>query len=89
MVQEFVDCGINLHETEAKIFGGSSVCGINSSVKSVGERNTDTALKLIQKHRLRITGKSIGGTSGRRIYFLSDTGEIFLNRVKGLQPNFH
>lgn len=89
MIAHFEKSGVGLSEIEVKIFGGASILEKKRDTQTVGERNVETAETLVQSRGLRITGRHTGGAAARKIYFLTDTGEAYLSRIRRLQPNLH
>ena len=70
---------------EAKLFGGADVLnpvGRLSGVPSVGRQNVAVALQVIKKLGIELIASDTGGDRGRKIFFYSNTGEVFLRQVK-------
>ncbi|MDH5559499.1 MAG: chemotaxis protein CheD [Deltaproteobacteria bacterium] len=66
---------------QAKIFGGANGMakyGFKGGV-NVGDRNIEITLKVLGKLKLEITGRDIGGHTGRKIQFDVRTGKIVHN----------
>ena len=84
MLQKFEQQNIQSGEIEVKIFGGADVL-VNSncsSKKSIGRQNIISAEKMIHKYNLKIVTSDVGGRQGRKIFFVSNKGEVFLRRMK-------
>lgn len=73
--------GISANEIDIKLFGGASLIGIDSHIKSVGLQNIEKAFSVIEEHRLKVVSENIGGEQGRKIFFLTDTGEVYLKKL--------
>jgi len=60
----------------AKVFGGGEV--IDNTIKhfNIGERNIIIAFEMLERLKLPVLAKSVGGKLGRRIEFNTSTGEI-------------
>jgi len=70
---------------EVKLFGGADVLvpsGRTNGSLSVGRQNVDAALQVIERLGLRLTSFDTGGERGRKIFFCSGTGEVFMRPVK-------
>jgi len=70
---------------EAKLFGGADVLnpGIRlNSAPSVGQQNVAAAMHAIEKLGLSLSASDVNGDQGRKIFFYSNTGEVFLRSVK-------
>jgi chemotaxis protein CheD len=82
MYEQFTRLGIISNEIHVKLFGGASMFPAHQKMKSVGEENIEVAQKMIQAFNLQLVSMNIGGTSGRTLYFYSDTGEVLLRMHK-------
>lgn len=70
---------------EAKLFGGADVlnpCGRLNGAPSVGRQNVEAALKSIAVLGLTLKASDTGGDRGRKLFFYSNTGDVFLRQVK-------
>lgn len=85
MLKKFNENGISNSEIEVKIFGGADVLQTvagKTKINTIGSQNINSAIKTISEHNLKIIASDIGGERGRKIFFRSKTGEVFLNRLK-------
>lgn len=67
-----------------KMFGGASgiaVRGMEYSSYDIGRRNVEMARKLLKFAGLDISVTDVGGNQGRKLLFLSNTGEVWLKRL--------
>ena len=70
---------------EAKLFGGANVLvsgGSREASASVGSQNVVAAMGAIEKLGLKLISFDTGGEQGRKIFFYSGTGEVYLRPVK-------
>jgi chemotaxis protein CheD len=70
---------------EAKLFGGANVLvqGANQqAAASVGCLNVEAAMRAIERLGLKLISFDTGGEQGRKIFFYSGTGEVYLRPVK-------
>lgn len=84
MIEKFGEQGIDSCDIEVKIFGGADVLkSVNKTRTSqtVGTQNVNAALNYIRLHSLNLVKSDVGGINGRRIFFLTSTGEIYLTRL--------
>jgi len=70
---------------EAKLFGGADV--LNSGVRkdgapSVGNRNVEAALQVLDTLGLKVSAADTGGIRGRKLFFYSRSGEVFVRQVR-------
>ncbi len=90
MLETFEKLNISKEEIEVKIFGGADVIGTNQkngNSVTIGQQNILEALKSLKKHKLIITAADTGGNVGRKIIFVTNSGEIYLNRLKSNEKN--
>ena len=90
MLEKFMSLKINKDEIEVKIFGGGDVLNKSNSLvksKTVGRQNIDAAIRTVQKSNLNLVAMDVGGKTGRKIFFLTGIGEIYLNRLKNNEEN--
>lgn len=78
MCEQFAALDIPKHEITVKLFGGSNMFHYFSILKPIGDENIEVARKMIQQYGLQLAGENVGGTTGRTLYFYSDTGEVLL-----------
>ncbi|WP_027389256.1 chemotaxis protein CheD [Chrysiogenes arsenatis] len=84
---KFQSYGINRTEVEVKLFGGSDMFQTADSgrgVKTIGHQNVEVSLRVLDELGYRISAQDIGGSLGRKLYFSTDTGAIFLKRIQRL-----
>jgi len=85
MIKKFDDLKINRKEIEVKLFGGADVLKTShgeKKISTVGRQNIQMAHEILSQHNMIISATDVGGRFGRKIFFLTETGEIFLNRLK-------
>ena len=73
--------GVDLPEVECKVFGGAAA--MFQGEACVGQKNVLAAYEALARHRLRVTASHVGGERGRKLVFISHTGEVY---VKFLRP---
>jgi len=85
MIKKFEEMKIQRKDIEVKIFGGADVlknAPEEKRISTVGRQNIQMALETLAKNNMSAITTDVGGTFGRKIFFLTETGEIFLNRLK-------
>lgn len=73
------------NDIDVKLFGGANVldpAGYNRTVPSVGHQNIEAALHIIEDLGLKVTTYDTGGVRGRKLFFYSQSGDVFLRRVR-------
>lgn len=67
-----------------KLFGGAQVLDFNShdlGRKTVGEQNVLQAEKILESLGLDIAARDTGGVRGRKLFFCTRNGDVFLHRM--------
>lgn len=88
MLETLHERGIQRHEIEVKLFGGSDILKISrteSRIKTIGRQNIDRALAIIREEGLNLVSSDLGGSMGRKLFFYTHTGEVLLKRQKRLK----
>lgn len=77
--------GVDIGRLEIKVFGGASGLGGGKGTSmgqyNIGKRNVDSVTMRLKNRGLRVIKQDVGGSSGRKVIFLSDTGEVWLKRL--------
>ena len=85
MIHKFEELDIPRNDIEVKIFGGADVlksAGSEKRISTVGRQNIQMAFETLAEYNMSAVSTDVGGPEGRKIFFLTGTGEIFLNRIK-------
>ncbi len=72
-------------DIEAKLFGGADVLNFgirNEGTPSVGNRNVEAALQTLDMLGLKVSAADTGGIQGRKLFFYSRSGEVFVRQVR-------
>jgi len=80
LVRKMELLGSNRSNLIAKIFGGANQHFQNSTL-DIGGRNIETALTSLDDFGIPIIGKSVGGAHGRKIFFHTGTGQVFMKTL--------
>ncbi|MEA3374372.1 MAG: chemotaxis protein CheD [Campylobacterota bacterium] len=78
LIESMVNVGCDVHNMEAKVFGGGNVIDIKQEDMMIGRKNILIAKEILREYGIPITAQDVGGEKGRRIMMRSDTGKIFL-----------
>lgn len=81
LVETLKFSGVKKEDLAAKIVGGGNVMSDITSVPSIGELNIQMALKTLENLRIPVCGKHIGGNTGRKVYFYTDTGRLRVSTI--------
>lgn len=85
MIEKFNSIGIKKEDIEIKIFGGADVLKNQnklSNTQSVGAQNIKAALNTLEKFNLKVISYDTGGQKGRRIFFHTDTGDVYIKKSR-------
>lgn len=76
-------------EAVVKLFGGNDVLTVadDGCRATIGQQNSDTALRVLAEEGFAIAASRLGGTTGVHITFATATGEVLLRRLdSGTEP---
>ncbi len=85
MAAWFRGIGARRGEIEVKLFGGAGTSWSGPDAPAsvnVGRSNVAEALRSIAAHGLYVAARDVGGTIGRKLYFVSHTGDVFVKRLE-------
>lgn len=68
--------GSNIHNLQAKVFGGGEVIDTKIASFNIGARNISIAYDKLYELKIKIIAESTGGKYGRKIIFNTSTGEV-------------
>jgi Chemotaxis protein; stimulates methylation of MCP proteins len=77
LIERMLLLGCSKKNLVAKVFGGGEVIETNIANFRIGERNIAVAKELLAEHRIPIVAQSVGGKNGRKLLFVTSTGEVF------------
>ena len=81
LITDIMKLGGNRHHLTAKVFGGGNIIPSISEEFGMGQKNIAFVLEFLRIENIRITGQDLGGFDSRRIYFHTDSGDVFLKRI--------
>lgn len=87
MIEAFVRRGVSRGGIEAKLFGGADMFRTpldTDGKNSVGRQNIERAREILRMEGVRLAAADVGGTQGRKIFFNTGSGEVFLRRLNGI-----
>ena len=74
--------GVPAHRCEAKIFGGGQMFAAQGVFGDVGQRNGETALRLLDEAGIVVRSQSLFGAGHRRILFDIGSGHVWSCQVR-------
>jgi chemotaxis protein CheD len=67
---------------KAKVVGGASVVDELKQSSAIGLLNVEMARAVLQKVGIPIVNEAVGGDSGRKVYFYTETGRLRVSSLK-------
>lgn len=88
MLETMDKLGVPRRDLVIKMFGGASGIAVHAGENSsynIGRRNIEMARKLLRFARLEIKGEDVGGSLGRKLMFNTQTGEIWVKKLRKME----
>lgn len=85
MASHFFDLGLMPHEIEVKMFGGGNVIDLGDAPhgqQEIGSANVLMAREVIAALRLQVKAERVGGNSGCKIIFNTQTGQVLHKHLR-------
>ncbi|MDP4207892.1 MAG: chemotaxis protein CheD [Bacteroidota bacterium] len=76
LIDKMLSLGCQKNNLKAKIFGGGEVIETQIVKFNIGARNIEIARQILEEKKIPIISSSVGGKLGRKIEFLTATGEV-------------
>lgn len=77
LIKLMLEMGSKKDDLVAHIVGGAN----NPILKSnIGKKNIEVAEKILNKHKIKVSIRDVGGQLGRKLVFNTETGEILVNK---------
>lgn len=80
LIGELIKYGVRRENLAAKIFGGGNVLKFRKSDGDVTESNIRFVKKFLELEGIPARSEDLGGYSGRKILFFTDTAKVLLKR---------
>jgi len=81
LYKKMLSLGANHSTIIAKVFGGRAH-DEGDSVFNIGERNAKLAFDFLTQNNIEVRAQSVGGPHGRKLQFLSETGEVRMKYIR-------
>ncbi len=82
LTNKVIQEGGSRHRLLAKVFGGAHLLQAFTKEDGIGEKISTFVIEFLHAARIRIIGSDLGGKECRKIYFHTDTGAVFLKRLR-------
>jgi len=74
--------GGDRRRVRAKVFGGGHVLEIGRNGDNVAQRNIEFIDEFLRCEDIPVVGRDLGGELGRQLYFHTDTGKVYVRRLR-------
>ncbi len=81
LINMIMNLGGNRNRLTAKAFGGGHIIRDISEENGPGQKNIRFVLEFLKVEGIKLISRNLGGYDSRRIYFHTDTGDVFLKRI--------
>lgn len=81
LLQKMAISGADTTQLQAKLVGGANLLGMENF--SIGKRNTETILHLLENQGVTMAGTDLGGSIGRTAKFHTKDGRVFVSSQLG------
>ena len=85
LINRIMNLGGSRNRISAKIFGGARTLSVISEEYSMGRKNIEFVTEFLRNESIPIINKDLGGRRSRRIWFHTDTHDVFLKRGRAVQ----
>lgn len=76
LLDKLISLGCNKNNLKAKIFGGGEVIETQIVQFHIGARNIEVVKLFLEEKKIPLISSSVGGKLGRKIEFITSTGEV-------------
>ncbi len=84
LINALMKLGADRARLKAKVFGGAQVIPSDSGRETIGRKNADFVLEFLERENIPLVCKDLEGLESRRIFFHTDTAQVFLKRGQTL-----
>lgn len=85
LINKMMNLGAARKQMVAKAFGGAHLFPSISPESGIGKKNVDFVLSFLENESLRLVSHDLGGYEGRKLFFHTDTGDVYLKRIRSSQ----
>ncbi|KPA12754.1 chemotaxis protein CheD [Candidatus Magnetomorum sp. HK-1] len=81
LINRVISLGGDKNRLAAKVFGGANLLPSIPYEKCVGKKNILFVLNFLSHESIPVISQDVGGNDSRKVYFHTDTGDVFLKRT--------
>jgi chemotaxis protein CheD len=91
LLERFRRLGIPTSRLKVKVFGGADVLANSrrDGYVTIGKQNTMAALETLGWQNIKPSVTETGGDRGRKLVFVTNTGEVYVKRIGKIASKFH
>jgi len=82
LINDLIDKGAKKDNLVAKIVGGAQLYIVENDMLKIGERNIESAEKILNEKKIPILGKDVGGNYGRTMEAYLSNGKVKVTSFK-------
>jgi chemotaxis protein CheD len=82
LINNLLSIGARRERLEAKVFGAGRVL---PGMSDVGARNAVFALEYLERERIPVKARDVGGERARKVYFFVETGRVLVKQINHLR----
>ena len=81
LIRKVIQSGGSLNHLNAKVFGGARISPAIIETNSIGQRIVRDVFEFLHGQKIKILTTNLGGNTGRKILFHTDTGDAYLRHL--------
>ena len=82
LINNLLSMGARRERLEAKVFGAGRVL---AGMSDVGARNAQFALEYLERERIPVRARDVGGGHARKVYLFVETGRVLVKEINQLR----
>ncbi len=82
LINDMLKLGSSKKNMQAKVFGGGKVISTSSEIIQVNRHNIEFVHEFLRVEGIKIISEDVGGSFGRKIYFDTKDGSVYVRKVK-------
>lgn len=82
LINNLLSMGARRERLEAKVFGAGRVL---AGMSDVGARNAQFALDYLERERIPVRARDVGGENARKVYLFVETGKVLVKEINKLR----
>jgi chemotaxis protein CheD len=88
LLTQLIEAGADMRRLQAKVFGGACILAgaVRNGGRDLGALNVRVAYERLEAAGIRVVGGETGGMHGRKLVYLSATGDTVVTRVSRVVP---